>query len=126
MNNILFQALAWHFYDTPKEILKGWGNFLSFSLNYFSIPTLIVTFLAPWRRYGEAYGKTFDLKKNLEALIFNSMSRIIGAILRTGLIITGLLFGLLVFIIGLLIFILWILTPVILIILIIFGIKLLL
>ncbi len=126
MINIIYQALIWHFCDIPKGILRGWGNYLYFSLNYFSVPTLVVTFFSPWRKYGEAYGGTFDIKKNFESFVFNSMSRIIGAILRTGLIITGLMFGLLVFIIGLIILILWLLTPVLLLIIFILGIKLLL
>ncbi|MBU3942846.1 hypothetical protein KKA24_02590 [Patescibacteria group bacterium] len=126
MINILFQALVWHFYDVPKGILKGWGNFLYFCLNYFSVPTLVATFFSPWRKYGEAYSGVFDIKKNFESFIFNSMSRIIGAILRTGLIIIGIIFTILVFIIGLAILILWILTPLLLIIIFILGIKLLL
>lgn len=126
MINILFQAFIWQFYDVPKKILRGWGNLLYFSFNYFSLLTLLATFFSPWRKYAEAYGGTFNIWENLETFIFNSMSRVIGAILRTGLIVVGIIFTIAVFISGLIVFLLWLLAPVLLIIILILGIKLLL
>ena len=123
--NILIQGLVWQFFDVPKEILKGWGNFLLFNLDYFSIPILIKTFLSHWRRYYTSYGKGFSPKRYFEAFIFNMMSRIIGAILRTFFIFLGLLVEILIVFIGAIIFLGWLLLPFLLIFSLVFGLKLL-
>ena len=126
MNNILFQALAWHFYDVPKSILKAWKTFLYFSLNYFSVPVLIKTFLSPWRKYSDPYGHITEVWKNLEVFIFNMASRIIGAILRSVFILLGLISLVLVLLLGLLILAIWIILPILLIFGFLVGLNLLL
>ncbi len=123
--SIFLQALIWQFFDVPKEILKAWRNFLVFNLNYFSVPTLLKTFISPWRKYVYRYGKIFDIKNNFGTFIFNMMSRTIGAILRSFFIIIGLLVEVLIILIGAIIFLGWLALPFLLIFGLIFGIKLL-
>jgi hypothetical protein len=110
--NILVKYLFWYFFDIPKEILRGWRNFLMFNLNYFSVFLLLKTFFSHWRRYQWSYGRGFDISKYLEAFFSNLISRIIGAIMRSVLIIFGILTELLILIIGMIIFVGWFLTPV--------------
>jgi len=124
--NILLQSLIWQFFDAPKAILKAWQNFLLFNLNYFSVPTLLKTFFSHWRKYGYSYGKAFEIWKNFEVFVFNMMSRIIGAILRTIFIITGLLLEIFIILAGIIIFLGWLILPFLLIFGFIFGINLLL
>ena len=126
MGNIFFQALTWQFVDVPRVILRGWGNFLSFNLNYFSVPTLLRTFFSHWRRYRYSYGKGFSLKRYFEAFTFNMMSRIIGIIFRTVLVILGLFLEVLTLLVGIVIFVGWLLLPFLLIFLLIFGFRLIL
>ena len=109
--NIFLQLLIWQFFDTPKAILKGWGNFLLFNLNYFSIPILLKTFFSHWRRYYFPYGKRWDIGIWVGAFVGNMFSRIIGMILRTVLIIIGLLIEIFIMIVGMIIFLGWILLP---------------
>jgi len=123
--NIFLQALVWQFLDVPKGILKAWRNFLWFNLNYFSVPTLLKTFISPWRKYRYSYGRIFEIWKNFGTLVFNVMSRIIGAILRSFFIIIGLLVEILIIIIGVIIFLGWLILPFLLVFGLIFGIKLL-
>ncbi|MGB2762285.1 MAG: hypothetical protein WBC21_01950 [Minisyncoccales bacterium] len=125
MSNILFQYLQWHFIDQTKAILRAWKNFLSFGLNFFSIPLLLRTFCSPWRRYRYFYPKGFDFKKYIDAFTFNAISRVIGAIMRTALIIIGVMVEFFIFLAGILFFLIWLFLPVILIILFFYGIKLL-
>ena len=87
--NIFFEALVWQFFDVPKAILIAWKNFLLFNLNYFSIPLLLRTYFSHWHKYSYSYEKVFEFWKNIEVFVFNMMSRIIGAILRTFFIIIG-------------------------------------
>lgn len=110
--NILIQYLIWYFFDVPKEILKGWKNFLLFNLNYFSIFSLLKTFFSHWRQYKWDYGRGFDISRYLEAFFSNLISRILGAIMRTFLISLGILCEIFIIILGAIIFLIWIFLPV--------------
>jgi len=123
--NIFLQMIFWHFFEVPKEILKAWRNFLLFNLHYFSIPLLLKTFFSPWKRYQEYYGRGFNLGRFLEAFFANLIFRILGAIMRTFLIIIGLLTEVILIIVGLLAFLGWLILPVILIIIFILGFRML-
>jgi len=123
--NIFFEALIWQFFDAPKAILIGWKNFLLFNLNYFSIPLLLRTYFSHWHRYSYSYERVFEFWKNIEVFVFNMMSRIIGAILRTFFIIIGATVEVAIVIIGLIILLIWLVLPFILIFGLLFGIKLL-
>ena len=125
MQNIVSQWLSWQFFEVPKEILKAWKNFLKFNLNYFSVPLLLRTFFSPWRRYKVSRGKGFDLGKFFEALASNLIFRILGAIMRSFLIFIGLLVELFIIFGGIVVFIGWLILPVLLIVGLIFGIKVL-
>ncbi|KPJ56042.1 hypothetical protein AMJ49_05845 [Parcubacteria bacterium DG_74_2] len=123
MSNIVFQYLQWHFNDQVKAILIAWKNFLSFGLNYFSIPLLLRTFCSPWRRYRYFYPKSFDFKKYIDTFTFNAISRGIGMVMRTILIIIGIIAEFFIFVAGLLFVLFWLFLPVILVILFFYGIK---
>jgi len=122
---VAIQYLTWHFIDYPKAILKGWRNFLLFNLSYFSIPVLFKTFFSHWHRYYFSYGKGFSPSRYFEAFLGNLMSRIIGAIFRTFLIIAGVLVEILIFLGGAVIFFGWFVLPLILVFGFIFGLALL-
>lgn len=124
-NNIISAFLQWQFFDAPRDILKIWKNYLKFNLNYFSVPTLLKTLIAPWHRYRMSYGKRFDPGRFFEAFIFNMMSRIIGAILRVFFIVIGLLIELFLFFAGLILFLGWITLPFLLIAAFLYGFRIL-
>lgn len=104
--------------------MKAWGNFLRFNLDYFSIPLLLKTFFSPWRRYSWSYGRGFDLGKFFEAFFSNLISRILGALMRTFLIVFGIIAEIFILVIGLIIILGWILLPFLLVGGFILGIKL--
>jgi len=120
---ILIQYLSWHFSDVPKDILRGWKNFLKFGLNYFSISSLFKTLFSHWRKYRWFYPKGFDIGKYIEVFFSNLISRILGAILRIFLIITGVLAEIFIIFAGIVIFLGWLILPALLIAGLIFGIK---
>lgn len=121
--NILISYLIWYFFDIPKEILKGWKNFLIFNLNYFSLPSLFKTFFSHWRQYKWSYGRGFDISRYLEAFFSNLISRVLGAIMRTVLILIGILSEILIFLLGTIIFFIWFFLPIFLLTGLIFGFK---
>jgi len=126
MGNILFLYLQWHFVDRPRTILKAWGNCLRFNLNYWSVPLLLKTLFSHWRRYRYSYGKGFSPRRYFEVFSFNMLSRSIGFLLRTVLIVIGLIAEIFVFLIGLIVFLFWLVLPFILILGLFYGFKILL
>ncbi len=109
--NIFSKWFAWHFFEVPKKILKGYQNFLVFNINYFSIPQLLKTFFSHWRRYRDSYGRGFDLKRYVRVAVGNFISRVLGIIIRTITIIIGLTAEFLIFLAGLFVFIIWLILP---------------
>jgi hypothetical protein len=125
-NSILIQWIDWWFRDVAGDIFKAWKNFLSFGLNYFSLILLLKTFFSPWRRYSWSYGKSFSITKYLEVFFSNSISRILGAIVRSFLLLIGIMVEFFFLLAGLIVFIGWLILPLLLIGGIIFGIKIIL
>lgn len=120
-HNIISAFVKWQFFDVPKNILKGWENFLKFNLNYFSVPVLLKTFFSHWHRYRYSYGKGFNPGRYFEVFIFNMMSRVIGAVLRTFFIVIGLSVEIFLFFAGLILFLGWLILPLVLITLFLYG-----
>ncbi len=120
--NIIVQWVSWQFFDVPKEILKAWKNFLKFNLNYFSVPLLLKTLFSPWRRIKAYHGKGFDIGRYLGAFFSNLIFRILGAIVRSFVIVIGLLVEVFIIFAGITIFFGWLILPVLLITGFIFGI----
>jgi hypothetical protein len=123
--NIFIQYLEWQFFDVPIEILKGWRNFLKFNLHYFSIIPLLKTLFSPWKRYTWSRERGFSFSDFLEVLFSNLITRIIGAIMRSFLIITGLLAEIIIIFIGIFVFLGWLILPIILIFSIYYGFRML-
>ena len=122
---VLLRYLKWHFLDAPRELIRGWGNVLWFGLNYFSVLLLIKTFFSPWRRIIWSYGKGFQIGPFISALSSNLISRILGAIMRSFLIVIGIGFELFLFLAGAVVFLLWLILPFIIILALFYGIFLL-
>jgi len=121
---MLIKYLEWHFLEVPREILKGSKNILKFNLNYFSILLLLRTFFSPWKKYRWFYPRGFSVPKYFEVFVSNSMSRIIGMILRVFLIIIGVLTEVFIFFAVIFVFAGWIIFPLLLLAGLWFGIRL--
>ena len=122
--NMFVKYLLWHFIEAPKSILKGWGNYLKFGLNYFSVGLLFKTIFSPWRNYRWFYPKAFDIGKYFEVAFSNLISRVLGFLPRIILIVVGIIFEFLILFAGLFVFIIWFILPVFLILGIYHGIRL--
>ncbi len=121
--NVIIQYFVWHFHDMPKELGRAWKNYLHFYLSFFSVVALIRTLFAPWHSYQWDYGRGFSFSRYAETFISNTFARFLGAIIRSVLIIVGLIFEIFIFVIGAIVFLTWILLPIIIIAFFIFGIK---
>ena len=123
--NIFIQYFEWHFIDAAKGVLAGWKNCLKFNLNYWSVPLLTKTLFSHWRRYKYSYGKAFSFKRYFEAFTFNMISRVLGAIMRSVLIVLGVFTEALVFLAGAIVFLFWLGLPALLVFGLVFGFKIL-
>jgi hypothetical protein len=123
--NIILQWFEWYLIDKPRAILKTWKNLLIFNLNYFSIFLLLRTFFSPWRKYRWPYGRGFDAKMYLEAFISNAIMRTLGVLLRFFLIVLGIISEFLIILIGISALIIWFLLPLILLVFLITGFRIL-
>jgi len=125
MIDVLPKFFAWYYVDSISGFLRAWKNFLLFNMEYFSIPTLLKTLFSHWHRYYSPYGKMLNLWANFENMIFNLMSRIIGAILRIILIVIGIVLEILILTAGLALLLVWLIMPGLLVAGFLFGFKLL-
>lgn len=107
----------WHYSEGFRDLYRNWRSFVLFVIHFFSLRLLFRTWLSPFGRLNEEYKKGFDLEELLETLIVNTMMRLVGFVLRTFVIVSGLVSLLLVFLLGPVLFLLWIFTPLIILIL---------
>jgi len=112
-SNLLLDFFIWFAKEVPLALLKAWRNTLWFVFHYFSLPVLVLTLFAPWRRYSWSYKGGFNIGGYLEALASNLFSRVIGAAMRLPIIATGLIAVFLVFCAGAAVFVSWFLLPLI-------------
>jgi len=112
MRSLLFLSyLKWHYLDATRDILKGWGNILRFNLNYFSVFLLLRTLFSPWRGIQWQKRKGFYPGDMLFTLMSNLISRVLGAIVRSFLIVAGLLGEVIFFALGASLIIFWLFLP---------------
>jgi len=109
--SILHHYLIWHYTQAFREILHVWTNFFWFIVNFFSLPQLLKSFFAPWKRIVEGRGEKFNLEDLAGFIIIGIISRLIGIILRATVIITGTA-ALILLCLGIIVtYFVWILAP---------------
>lgn len=109
--NIFLLWFFWHFFEATKNLLKIWNNYFLFVLNYFSFLLLLKTLFTPWRRYLWEYPRGFNPKAYFEVFVSNLFSRLIGATIRSILILIGLIVLIFVLIFGSVIILIWLILP---------------
>ncbi len=109
--NTLSLWFFWQFYGMPSFLLGVWKNYILFALNYFSLPVLLKSLFAPWRKYKWSYPKGIRVTEFFSTLISNVFSRLMGALVRIVLIAAGIVFQVFVIFAGLIIFLLWLAVP---------------
>ncbi len=104
----------WHYSRAILNIILIWKDFIWFLWNYFSIKQLLRTFFVPWKRLREESAGISELFNLFTSVVVTFLMRIIGVIIRSIVIITGLIFILLALAGGVLFLVFWITMPVIL------------
>ncbi len=117
--------LKWHYITALSTVFSFWKNILVFLFNYFSIKNLVGNFFTPWKRLADSYPKRFNIKIYFFTFVSNSIMRVVGIILRSIVILFGLICCAIYITLLPLTLIIWLALPLIIAALIIFGIILL-
>lgn len=118
------EYVIWHYTTALRLCLNIVTNFLWFTFHFFSIPILLKTLFSPWHRLREQYKSGFHPQAFAEALVINSIMRILGFVIRTIVIVFGSVFCVVVALVGAVCFLLWLVLPAILLGLIVLGVNL--
>ena len=111
--SVLHHYLLWHYGKAFGEIFHIWKNFFWFVINYFSLAQLIRSYFAPFKRITEERGNLFRFEDLASFIIINLISRLIGMLIRTVIIMTGLVSLLFLSIGVVLTYIFWVIAPII-------------
>ncbi|HEA84488.1 MAG TPA: hypothetical protein ENI04_00715 [Candidatus Wildermuthbacteria bacterium] len=117
--------LKWHFLEAPRTILGAIKNVLLFNLEYFSVVLLLKTLFSPWKRYQWSHKGSFSIKKSMEALVSNLISRTLGALIRGFIIIVGLISEVALLGASAFVFLGWMILPLLIILALFYGIRIL-
>jgi len=121
---IIFGYLRWHYSRAISALTEIWKNFLFFVSEFFSIKLLFRNFFDPWKKMADSYPKSFNLKDYFFTFIANLIVRIVGILMRIGLLLIGLTCYLLTALLYPVALIIWLLLPIIVVIILIIGIAL--
>lgn len=102
----------WHYTEGSKNFFRVWKNYLEFFWYRYSIGRFLKTLFSPWKRDVSRVGERgFHPVLLLQTLILNIITRIIGSLVRSAVIIAGLIMEILAIILGALLLIIWLLAP---------------
>lgn len=82
--------LDWHY---REGLRTAWRTAIAGVIgvfNYFSVLELFSTLVSPWHRITDSYGRGFDPSRFFWTLGGNIISRLLGAIVRSAVILAGL------------------------------------
>ena len=123
---IIQDYFVWHYTRAWWQMWGVWRNFLWVTIHFFSIPQMLQSLLLPFKRTTQTRGDTFSLEDLAAYVIINIISRIIGAIIRTAIIMVGCIALLFTVAGGFLAYLFWLVAPLLVIGLLGAGISLLL
>ena len=121
MTTLFFQYFRWHYSQGIVDMFHIIGNFLWFFYEFFSIPLLLKTYFVPFHRLNEEGPVGLDVGKIFERLMVNGLMRIVGMLLRTGIILFGVLLLVLTFLTGLVFVLIWLIAPLVALLLLLYG-----
>jgi hypothetical protein len=115
--NLIPYYYKWHYTKAVGNILVVWGNYLWFTLNYFSLKNILTSFFRPYKKITE---DNF-YEKNEENKVVTLVMRGVGVVMRSCVLVVGLFALMLNLLFGFLLFISWFLLPIFLFIILIMG-----
>jgi hypothetical protein len=112
---LLRDYMLWHYGAGLIAFVRVYKNFWWFLVQFFSIPQLTSSLFAPYKRMSERRGSLLDLRWWIGFIVINTMSRLLGLVIRLIIIGTGVLSLMLFSLSALISYGLWLVTPLLLI-----------
>ncbi len=106
-----FDYSRWHYREGPTAIFHIWFTFFRYVEQTFAIRLHARSLFSPWHRVQETTEHKFDIEEWAANTLVNVISRLLGFFLRSVIILTGLVFGLLLCIALPLVLLLWFIAP---------------
>lgn len=107
---IVSDYLVWHYSASLRQFFMLWLNFIWFVVHFFSITLLLNSLFTPFKRMTEHANKK-SLEAYAEVFVVNLMSRVVGFILRSVIILVGIITLLLCFAASTISLFLWLVAP---------------
>lgn len=125
MTYIFLDYIFWHYQIAPKEIFGILKNYLTGNWHKFLITKHLKTLFYPWHRLRPSeIEKTNKISEKIANAIIDFYIRILAALVRLTIVLTGLIYELITIIIFLALFLIWLFWPVVFIYLIVKGLTL--
>ena len=109
---IIQDYFVWHYTHAWWQMWGVWRNFLWFTIHFFSLPQLMRSWFAPFKRITERRGNKFDLEDLASYVVIGFLSRMLGGLIRTFIIVIGLIILAITVIGGFMVYLLWALIPI--------------
>jgi ATP-dependent Clp protease ATP-binding subunit ClpC len=104
--------LAWHYSRGLHLYLRRWIFSIGWVIHFFSLPILIISLFAPWKRLiDDDNTPGFNLERAFQQISFNIISRCIGAVVRIFLIIFCLILLIPAIVLGIIGLLFWLFIP---------------
>jgi hypothetical protein len=88
---LLRDYMLWHYGAGLIAFVRVYKNFWWFLVQFFSIPQLTASLVAPYKKMTEGRGSLLDIEWWIGFIIINTISRLLGLIIRLIIITTGLI-----------------------------------
>lgn len=109
---LLGEYFIWHYGKSVRDFSMIWGNMLWFGYHFFSMKLLIRTLITPFKRFHQPYDlKNLDLGTLGQDILLNLFMRLLGAVLRLGVLAAGVVFESAVLAAGVVFFVVWLALP---------------
>ena len=116
--------LVWHYSTAYNDIVHIWWNYIWFVNHLFSVPDVLKSLFAPFKRLQEKKSSILNHPEEFFSnLLVNLIMRVVGFCLRTVIIFMALLGFIVVIIAGLFFLTLWSILPVLVVLLFVNGLK---
>lgn len=123
---VVSHYFLWHYSIALVRFTSIYRDLVFFVADFFSLPILLKSFLAPWRRLSEPYPEDkFNISEILAVFVVNSLMRLVGIIMRAFIIVIGLVALVVIIILYPVLLVLWLALPLAIVILLAAGFRLL-
>jgi ATP-dependent Clp protease ATP-binding subunit ClpC len=105
--------IIWHYTQGTKKLIEIWKNYLAFFWWYFCVSRHLRTLFSPWKRDISKVGAPgFHPVLWIQSALENVVTRLLGAIVRSFVILAGLLVQPVAVVLGFFILVVWLFLPV--------------